>query len=100
LDGFKVSPTFDYSTQQQKPQKVKEQALDVQVTKENLKQYSHNVAPSAFGIVPGRNSYPIGYVDYDFAKARPSSAPSTLTYEVSPLLVLFNTSLTNNFVGY
>ncbi|XP_066142741.1 mucin-4-like [Euwallacea fornicatus] len=79
-----VSPTFDYSNQQQKPvPKVKEQAVDVQVTKESLKQYSQGVAPAAFGTVPGRNHFPIGYVDYDFQKPRPSNAPSTLTYEVT-----------------
>ncbi|XP_066262865.1 enolase-phosphatase E1-like [Euwallacea similis] len=79
-----VSSAFDHSSQPQKTgPKVKEQTVDVQVTKESLKQYSQGVAPAAFGTVPGRNNFPIGYVDYDFQKPRPSNAPSTLTYEVT-----------------
>lgn len=81
-------PTYEFSSQQQlqqpKPQTLKEQAVDVQVTKENVKQYTPNGAPSpsTFGPIPARNSFPIGYVDYNFQKSSPSNSPSPLTYEV------------------
>ncbi|KAL1512632.1 hypothetical protein ABEB36_002193 [Hypothenemus hampei] len=66
----------------------KDPAVEVQVTKENLKQFSQTVNPIAFGTIPpARNNFPIGYVDYNFSKntrlpALPTSA-STLTYEVT-----------------
>ncbi|CAH1127726.1 unnamed protein product [Ceutorhynchus assimilis] len=83
-----VSPTFDFNTQQQKPiksQQTKGAAIDVQVTKENLKQYTQqqNISPAAFGTIPGRNNFPIGFVDYEFQKNRPQTAPNAVTYEVT-----------------
>ncbi|KAH1007589.1 hypothetical protein HUJ04_004802 [Dendroctonus ponderosae] len=85
-----VVPTYEFSSQQQqqqqpRPQTLKEQAVDVQVTKENLKQYTPSGAPSpaTFGPIPARNSFPIGYVDYNFQKSSPSNSPSPLTYEVT-----------------
>lgn len=97
-----MSPAFDFSSQPQSPksqQQLKEQAVDVQVTKENLKQYTqsdpsrpafvkqYSQAPPISSFVtgiPGRNHFPIGYVDYDFQKPRPSqNSPNPMTYEVS-----------------
>lgn len=104
-----MSPAFDFSSQPQSPksqQQLKEQAVDVQVTKENLKQYSDPSRPAApipsfakqytqsdqsrppissfVTGIPGRNHFPIGYVDYDFQKPRPSqNSPNPMTYEVS-----------------
>ncbi|XP_030766325.1 proteoglycan 4-like [Sitophilus oryzae] len=86
-----VAPIFDYTNQQQQQQqpqrqsqKQKGQAADVQVTKENLKQFTQN-GPSSFGLIPGRNNFPIQFVDYDFhsVKSKPTNLPSTLTYEVT-----------------
>ncbi|XP_076267570.1 uncharacterized protein LOC143200781 isoform X3 [Rhynchophorus ferrugineus] len=106
-----VSPIFDYTQQVQQQQlqqqaqqqqlqqlqqqqllqqqqrqslKTKDQTVDVQVTKENVKQYSQT-GPSSFGVLPGRNNFPIEFVDYDFhsVKAKPTNLPNTLTYEVT-----------------
>ncbi|XP_050295034.1 mucin-5AC-like [Anthonomus grandis grandis] len=93
-----ASPTFEFSTQQQaqRPQSIKEQAVDVQVTKENLKQYTPNGAPVSFEalspapqLTGSRNRFPIGFVEYDFQgtpQGRPqglNAPPNTLTYEVT-----------------
>lgn len=74
-------PAFEFSQQKiVKPQATKEKAVDVQVTKETLKQYTHNTVPVAYPTAPGRGNVPIGYVDYNFEKS--PNSPSPLTYEV------------------